>query len=85
MRAAKFFSLQSEQVRVLGLALLYLGSLHYIGITVVVGVEPADKQAAAEGLPSVASLANVEQYVGIGGEECLDDQKNGFAEFLVEW
>ena len=40
MRAAKFFALQSEQVRALGLALLYLGSLHHVGITVAVVVEP---------------------------------------------
>ena len=41
MRAAKFFALQSEQVRALGLSLLHLGSLHHVGITVAVGVEPA--------------------------------------------
>ena len=85
MRAAKFFALQSEQVRALGLSLLHLGSLHHVGITVAVGVEPANEQTAAESLTAVARFADVEQYVGVGGEECLDDQENGLAEFLVKW
>ena len=76
--------LHDEGGKVLGLALLHLGGLQYIVVAAGVGVEPANEQAAAEGLTPVARLADIEQYVGVGGKEGLDEQEDGVAEFLVE-
>jgi len=60
--------LHNERCEVLGLALLHLGGLQYIVVAAGVGVEPANEQAATEGLTAVARLADVEQYVGVGGK-----------------
>ena len=84
IRAAKFFALQSEQVRALGPALLHFCGLKDVGIAARVVVEPSDEETAAECLPAVARLADVEQDIGVGSEEGLDEQEDGFAEFLVE-
>lgn len=83
IRAAKFFALQSEQVRALGLALLHLGGLYDVGIAACVVVKPTDEQTAAECLPAVARLADVEQDVGVGSEEGLNDTEDGVLQFLV--
>ena len=76
--------LHDEGSEVTGLALLHLGGLHDEGIAACIVVEPSDEQATAECLAPVARLADVEQNVGIGSEESLDEQEDGFAQFLVE-
>ncbi len=76
--------LHDEGGEVFGLALLHLGGLHDVFVAARVGVEPAHEEAAAECLAAVARLADVEQDIGVGGEEGLDEQEDGLAELQVE-
>ena len=76
--------LNDECGEVFGLVLLHLSGLHDVGIATRIGVEPSDEEAAAECLAAIARFTDVEQDVGVGGKESLDEQEDGLAELLVE-